>query len=170
MVVVHEIRSWRLLVDQRDLDGLFRTVQRKFRLVERRRTPFLLGVVGSAVAFLGHSDKVLVHLSVAVFVVKDRDGEGALGKILERYLGAHGVGIDLDTLLPDGLRRVIGKTLGVLKQGYADLAFGVSRAGDANRECCRIFRLCSERWEWRPQQKRENNGRNLTDFGGSSMH
>src|SRR5258708_25108959 len=121
------------LIDQLDFDGLFRSVQRKFRLVERRRTPFLRGVVGSAVALFGHSHKVLVHLSVAVFVVKDRDSEGAQGKILERYLGAHGLGIDVDTLLADGLRRVIGKTLGVLKQGYADLAFGVSRAGDAYR-------------------------------------
>src|SRR6266851_730708 len=162
---VHEIHWCRRLVDQRDLDGLFGSVQGEFRLVERGRTPFLRGVVGRGVPFLGHPDKVLVHLSVAVFVVKDRDGESTLRKILENYLGAHGLGIDPDTLLPNGFRRVIGKTLGVLKQSYSDLALGVSRAGDADRECSSVFCLCGERWEGCPHQERENSGRNLTDFG-----
>src|SRR6266403_1856615 len=104
-IAVHKAHSCRLLVDQRDLDRLLRSVQREFGLVERGRALFLLGVVGSAVALLGHSHEVLVHLSVAVFVVKDRDGESTLWKVLKGHLGAQGLGIDLDTLLTDGLRR-----------------------------------------------------------------
>ena len=120
------------LINERDLDGLYRAIQRKFRFVERRRSPFLLGIIGSAVAFLGHSYKVLVHFSVAVLIVKDLDGERTLRQVLENDLDAHRLGINLHSLLPESLRWVVRVALSVLKESNSDLSLGVSRTSNAN--------------------------------------
>ena len=111
------------LINERDFDGLYRAIQRKFSFVERRRPLFLLGIIGSAVTFLRYSYKVLVHFPVAVLIVKHRDGERALRQVLENDLAADRLGINLYSLLPESLRRVVRETPRVLKESNPDLSF-----------------------------------------------
>src|SRR5215469_10069215 len=159
------------LVNECDFDGLYRAIQRKFSFVERRRSPFLLGIIGSAVAFLRYSYKVLVHFSVAVLIVKDQDGEPALRQVLENDLGAHRLGINLYSLLTESLRWVVRETLGVLKESNSDLSLGVSRPSNANGQRSCILCLRGRRPRL-PQQNCDNGGESCkpSDAESYSVH
>src|SRR5262245_61492435 len=87
--------------------------------------------------------------------MKGRDCIGALRQVFESDLGAHRLCIDLDTLLPDGLRRIIGETLRTLKKSHTDLSLGVSRPTDMNRHCSRTLHLRIDRWQ-SAQQNRDD--------------
>jgi hypothetical protein len=73
------------LVDQLDLNGLLRGVQRELRLIKGRRAELLLRVIRSPIAFFGDPYEIPVELPVVVFVVAHRDRIDYLRKIAENY-------------------------------------------------------------------------------------
>ena len=65
-----------------NIDGDEFLVQFKFRIVERRSRKDGLGVAGKAVAFLGHSDPVVVHFAIRIGVVVSRNCIGTHREIV----------------------------------------------------------------------------------------
>lgn len=79
-------------IDQVDIDGFLAGVEVEFRFIERWGSHLFRRVVRRAIALLGNSQHVLIHLPVAVLVMQHRNGISATRNILEYYAGTQTCG------------------------------------------------------------------------------
>lgn len=82
-------------------------------------------IIGAGVAFFGHHEPVIVHLSVAVFIVEQAEGILASGQI--RKTDFDGFAADFGDFLLVSTLRIIGKARLATKQGNAQFAFLIAQ-------------------------------------------